>query len=152
MSTDQPFSALSPSVPDNGGPLPADLAALAASLQKISEALLAHVPARAATPQAGPAQARRPAPQGETRAFYFSPAALLMEKELLRKYRAQDFQGLLAEAHTLLVGLVSLMRSVPKEARVRGHVIASLGSQLEHACALMLRMRHVYEKVMPVRQ
>ena len=75
-----------------------------------------------------------------------------MERELLRKYRAQDFQGLLEEVHTLLVGLVKLMQSVHKDVRVRGYVISSLGAQLDHASALVLRMRNVYDKVMPVQK
>lgn len=164
MSTVQPCPTLSPAASDV--PRHPDLAALAAALQEIARALPACAAANApeppnataaestGAPEAAKAAALRPAALergGETRAFYFSPAALHMERELLRKYRAQDFQGLLEEAHALLVGLVSLMRSVPKEVRVRGHVISSLGAQLDHACALLLRMRHVYEKVMPVR-
>ena len=73
-----------------------------------------------------------------------------MERELLRKYRATDFQGLLEEVYTLLVGLVKLMQSVHKDVRVRGYVISSLGTQLDHAAALVLRMRHIYERVVPV--
>lgn len=89
---------------------------------------------------------------GEVRSFYFPPAAVRMERDLLSKYRAEDFQGLLEEAHTLLVGLVKVMRSVHKDVRVKGYVISSLGAQIDHASALVLRMRNVYDKVMPVRR
>lgn len=92
-----------------------------------------------------------PERSGETRAFYFPPASLHMERELLRKYRATDLQGLLEEAHTLLLGQVKLMRSVHKDVRVRGYVISSLGAQLEQVSALLLRMRHVYDQVLPVK-
>ena len=57
---------------------------------------------------------------------------------------------MLEEAHTLLVGLAKLMRSVHKDVRVRGYVIASLGAQLDHASALLLRMRNVYDAVVPL--
>ena len=75
-----------------------------------------------------------------------------MEKELLRKYRANDFQGLLEVVHILLVGLVKLMQSVHKDARVRGYVISSLGAQIDHASALVLRMRNVYDRVVPIQK
>lgn len=160
MPTAQPCPTLSPSASDV--PPHPDLAALAVALQETARALLACAPepskATAAQPADAPEASKPTAPQpvapdraGETRAFYFPPAALHMERELLRRYRARDLQGLLEEAHALLVGLVKLMQSVPREARVRGYVLSSLGAQLEHACALLLRMRHVYEKVMPVR-
>ena len=89
---------------------------------------------------------------GETRSFYFPSSTVNMEKELLRKYRVDDFQGLLEEVHTLLVGLVKLMQSVHKDVRVRGYVISSLGAQLDHASALVLRMRNVYDRVMPIQR
>ena len=89
---------------------------------------------------------------GEIRSYYFPPGAVHLEKELLSKYRANDFQGLLEEAHTLLIGLVKIMKSVHKDARVKGYVIASLGAQLDHASALLLRMRNAYDGVMPVRR
>ena len=87
---------------------------------------------------------------GETRSFYFPPSTVNMERELLRKHRADDFQGLLEEVHTLLAGLVKLMQSVHRDVRVRGYVIASLGMQLEHASSLVLRMRNIYDKVIPL--
>lgn len=85
--------------------------------------------------------------QGETRSYYFSPAMVQHERELLKRYRADDFRGLLAEVHVLLVGLVKIMKSVHYDVRVKGYVIASLGSLLEQASALVLRMRNVYEKL-----
>lgn len=163
MTSLQPGSALSR--PSSHSPTHPDLAALAVSLQETAHALL--VCAAASAPQASNAAAAPPtdapeesmargatsagpAREGETRSYYFTPAAVHMERELLRKYRARDFQGLLEQAHALLVGLVRLMQSVPKEVRVRGYVISSLGTQLDHACALVLRMRHVYDNVTPV--
>lgn len=130
-------------------PTPPDFVALAASLQEVAQSLLAHVPQehKDAPPKT---PVRRD--EGETRSFYFPPAAVHMEKDLLRKYHATDFQGLLDEVHTLLVGLVKIMQSVHKDVRVRGYVITSLGAQLEHASALVLRMRHIYERVVPVQR
>ena len=85
--------------------------------------------------------------EGETRSYYFSPAVLRHERELLRKYRANDFLDLLAETHKLLIGLVKTMKSVHSDARLRGNVVASLGCLLEHASSLILRMQNVYANV-----
>lgn len=145
MSSIQSPPKHSPPSPNNP-----DLAALAVSLQETAQALLTFSAINAyEEPSPMPAKPARER-DGETRAFYFPPASINMERELLRKYRAQDFQGLLEEVHTLLVGLVKLMQSVHKDVRVRGYVIASLGAQIDHASALVLRMRHVYDRVMPV--
>lgn len=56
------------------------------------------------------------------------------------------------QAGSLLIGLVRLMQNVHKDVRVKGYVISSLGAQLEHASALVLRMRHVYDRVMPLQR
>lgn len=129
-------------------PTPPDFAALAASLQEIAQSLLACAPKDLTAPTGKPSASRDGG--GETRSFYFPPAAVHMERELLRKHRATDFQGLLEEVHILLVGLVKLMQSVHKDVRVRGYVISSLGAQLDHAAALVLRMRNIYERIVPV--
>lgn len=42
------------------------------------------------------------------------------------------------------------MRSVHKDVRVKGCVISSPGARIDHASALVLRMRTVYENVIPV--
>ena len=84
---------------------------------------------------------------GETRCYYLSPGTVHQERELLRRYRAEDFRGLLDETHMLLAGLVRIMKSTPHEIRVKGYVIASLGCVLEQSTTLLLRMRNVYEKV-----
>lgn len=88
-----------------------------------------------------------PDADGETRCYYLSPGAVRHERELLQRYRVEDFGELLAEAHMLLVGLVKLMKTTPHEVRVRGYVVASLGCALEQASALLLRMRNVYGQV-----
>lgn len=150
MSHSHPNAAHSPPLPDH--PNPPDFTALAAALQETARALLALQPSTAPeepqAPSAGPAGRRD---DGETRSFYFPPGTVHLERDLLRRYRAEDFQGLLEEAHTLLIGLIKLMRSVPRDVRVKGYVIASLGAQLD-AAALVLRMRNVYDTVVPVRQ
>jgi len=127
---------------------PPDLTALAASLQETAQALLA----LSSTGTLKESKVEPPARQndGETRAYYFPQAAVHLEQDLLQRYRADDFQGLLNEAHTLLIGLIRIMQNVPKDARVKGYVISSLGSQLDHAAALLLRMRNVYERVVPI--
>ena len=131
------------STPDHSAP--PDLAALAVALQEAAQALLALAPVKA--PAAGPPAGRK---DGEIRSFYFPASTVQRERELLHKYRAGNFQGLLEEVHTLLVGLVRVMRSVHKDVRVKGYVISSLGAQIDHASALLLRMRNVYEDVIPV--
>ena len=88
---------------------------------------------------------------GETRCYYLSPEAVRHERELLRRYHAEDFCGLLTETHMLLVGLVKVMKSTHHDVRLKGHVIASLGCLLEQASALVLRMKNVYDKVELVR-
>ncbi len=137
---------------DYSPPTP-DLTALAASLQEAAQALLAvsstSMPIVPKDVAVNP-PARKDA--GETRSFYFPSGAVRLEKELLQKYRADDFQGLLEKAHTSLVGLAKLMQSVHKDVRVKGHVIASLVAQLDHAAALLIRMRHVYDSVVPVQK
>lgn len=84
---------------------------------------------------------------GETRCYYLSPAMLKHERELLQRYRVDDFNGLLAEAHTLLAGLVKVMKSTHPDARLRGRSVSSLGSLLEQVSSLLVRMCNVYEKV-----
>lgn len=84
---------------------------------------------------------------GETRCYYLSPGTVQHERELLRRYRAEDFRGLLAETHMLLVGLVKVMKNTHHDVRVKGYVIASLGCLLEQVSALVLRMKNVYDKV-----
>lgn len=140
--------------PDASHPLPhsfdsspPDSAALAAALHSVAQALLSH-----STTNPAPNQPQQTAPetlhqQGETRCYYFSPSVLRHERELLHKYRAEDFRGLIAETHTLLVGLVRLMRSVHPDARLRGYVFSSLGCLLEQAVNLTQRMQNVYSRV-----
>lgn len=89
---------------------------------------------------------------GETRCYYLSPGTVQHERELLKRYRAEDFRGLLAEAHMLLVGLVKVMKNTHHAVRVKGYVIASLGCLLEQASALVLRMKNVYDKVESVNE
>ena len=89
----------------------------------------------------------RPAENGETRCYYLSPGTVQHERELLKRYRAEDFRGLLAETHRLLVGLVKVMKNTHHDVRVKGYVIASLGCLLEQVSALVLRMKNFYDKV-----
>ena len=84
---------------------------------------------------------------GETRCYCLSPGTVQHERELLRRYRAEDFRGLLAETHMLLVGLVKVMKNTHHDVRVKGYVIASLGCLLEQVSALVLRMKNVYDKI-----
>ena len=84
---------------------------------------------------------------GETRCYHLSPAMLKHERELLQRYRVDDFNGLLVEAHTHLAGLVKVMKSTHPDARLRGRSVSSLGSLLEQVSSLLVRMCNVYEKV-----
>lgn len=101
-------------------------------------------------PEQGREGVPHPAANGETRCYYLSPGTVQHERELLRRYRAEDFRGLLAETHMLLVGLVKVMKNTHHDVRVKGYVIASLGCLLEQVSALVLRMKNVYDKVEPV--
>ena len=129
-----------------------DFAFVAKTLQETAQALLALQETNSAqnlkTRTAEPPTRKD---GGETRSYYFPRATVNLEKELLHKYRADDFQGLLDEVYTLLIGLVKLMQSVNKDVRVKGYVIAGLGAQVGHAAALVQRMRNVYGQVAPVR-
>ncbi len=120
---------------------PQALTAIAATLAEAAQALQAFVGAN--LPQAK----ETPDAAGETRCYYLSPATLRQERELLQKYRADDFQGLLTETHTLLAGLVKVMMSTHPDARLRGRSVSSLGASLEQVVALLVRMRNVYDKV-----
>jgi len=84
---------------------------------------------------------------GGSRCYCLSPTTVQQERELLKRYRVEDFRGLLAEAHMLLVGLVKMMKLVHPDVRLRGYVVSSLGCLLEQASSLLLRMRNVYENV-----
>lgn len=120
-----------------------DLPAIAAMLTEAAQALTALSGTR--PPESN--KAAQASAAGETRCYYLSPALLQHERELLQRYRADDFNGLLAEAHTLLAGLVKIMKSTHSEARLRGRSISSLGVLLEQVSSLLVRMRNVYEKV-----
>lgn len=128
MSTTQSTPTLPTSNPD--------LVTLATSLQEIAQSLLVHAPKEPEDATAGHPSIKN---DGETRAFYFPPSSVHMEKELLRKYRANDFQGLLEVVHILLVGLVKLMQSVHKDARVRG----MLSQAWEHRLTMLPRLYSV---------
>lgn len=98
-------------------------------------------------PEQGREGATHHTENGETRCYYLSPRTVQHERELLKRYRAEDFRGLLAETHMLLVGLVKVMKNTHHDVRVKGYVIASLGCLLEQVSALVLRMKNVYDKV-----
>ncbi|WP_195840987.1 ATPase [Desulfovibrio porci] len=98
-------------------------------------------------PEQGRENIPHPTQNGETRCYYLSPGTVQHERELLRRYRAEDFRGLLRETHMLLVGLVKVMKNTHHDVRVKGYVIANLGCLLEQVSALVLRMKNVYNKV-----
>lgn len=119
-----------------------DLAAIAAMLTDAAQALSDY--STTESPQKKTAYATG---EGEARCYYLSPSVLKHERELLQKYRVEDFNGLLAEAHNLLAGLVKVMKSTHPEARLRGRSVSSLGSLLEQVSSLLVRMRNLYERV-----
>lgn len=92
-----------------------------------------------------------PSEDGETRSYYFSTGAIRQEKELLRRYQTEDFHGLLEAAHMLLVGLVKTMKNTHPDVRVKGYVVVSLGTLLEQASSLLLRMCNVYGRAEKIR-
>lgn len=122
-------------------PQSSDLNAIAAMLTEAAQALIAF----SGIPPTE--KAEHSAAAGETRCYYLSPAMLKHERELLQKYRVEDFNGLIAEAHNLLAGLVKVMKSTHPDTRLRGRSLSSLGSLLEQVSSLLVRMRNVYEKV-----
>ena len=88
-----------------------------------------------------------PTDEGETRCWHYSPETLHEERELLKKYHAEDLPGLLNETHSMLIGLIKLMQNINPNTRVKGYVIISLGKLLGQVSALILRMRNVYGNV-----
>lgn len=125
----------------SSNPQSPDLTAIAVMLNEATKALLAF----SATPPTE--KTLQSIATGETRCYYLSPAMLKHERELLKRYRVDDFNGLIAEAHTLLAGLVKVMKSTHPDARLRGRSVSSLGSLLEQVSSLLVRMCNVYEKV-----
>lgn len=133
-----------PSSPPHS-PSQSELAKRIERFQKAAQDLLALY--EPAVPSSDGVLHSAPSADGETRCYYLSPGAVRHERELLQRYRVEDFGELLAEAHMLLVGLVKIMKTTPHEVRVKGYVVASLGCALEQASALLLRMRNVYGQV-----
>lgn len=121
-------------------PQSSDLTAIAAMLNEAAQALIAF----SGTPSNE--KAVHTAAAGETRCYYLSPAMLKHERELLQRYRVDDFNGLLVEAHSLLAGLVKIIKSTHPDARLRGRSVANLGSLLEQVSSLLVRMCNIYEK------
>ncbi|CAK7010588.1 MAG: hypothetical protein DELT_02067 [Desulfovibrio sp.] len=134
----QPLPSTTPSSPE-----------LAKRIEKFREAAQ-DLLAICGAPEQGRENIPRPTQNGETRCYYLSPGTVQHERELLKRYRVEDFRGLLAETHMLLVGLVKVMKNTHHDVRVKGYVIASLGCLLEQVSALVLRMKNVYDKVEPV--
>lgn len=119
-----------------------DLPAIAAMLNEAAQALSDY--STTESPQRRTAYATG---EGEARCYYLSPSVLKHERELLQKYRVEDFTGLITEAHNLLAGLVKVMKSTHPDARLRGRSVSSLGSLLEQVSSLLVRMRNLYERV-----
>lgn len=132
-------SLVHPSIQRSQAP---DLAAIAATLTEAAQALSDY--STTESPQKRAAFATN---EGEARCYYLSPSVLKHERELLQKYRVDDFNGLLAEAHNLLAGLVKVMKSTHPDARLRGRSVSSLGSLLEQVSSLLVRMRNLCERV-----
>ena len=115
-----------------------ELAQLAASLQAACDALRSFE-------GSGPVSSALEA--GETRCYYLSSSVVQHEKELLKKYNANNFYDLLAEVHKLLLGVVKLMQSTHKDVRLRGNVLISIGALLDQVAALVTRMMNVYSRL-----
>lgn len=129
-ATPSPCQSLRQSIPE--------LAQLAASLQAACDALRSFE-------RNGPVSSALEA--GETRCYYLSPSVMQHEKELLKKYNANNFYDLLAEVHKLLIGVVKLMQSTHKDVRLRGNVLISIGALLDQVAALVTRMMNVYSRL-----
>ena len=149
-------SSLSPSTPP-------DLAALAEKFQEATQALLAFC--RAGSPEQMGMADEEAAPddaalsddtdesaddQGETRSYYFSPFTLESERKLLKEYDAEDFRGLLLEAHISLSGMVELMKNIEMETKLNSTVIYSLGCLLERVSSLIFKIQDAYSTMEPV--
>ena len=95
-----------------------DLASVAKALQEASHALqilsMTTAPDVPEKPHTAAARTSAPDREGEIRSYYFSPASVQQERELLRIHHAQTFQDLLEKAHALLLGQVTLMKEIPK--------------------------------------
>lgn len=97
-----------PSSPPHS-PSQSELAKRIERFQKAAQDLLALYEPGAPSPDGVPHPAT--GTDGETRCYYLSPGAVRHERELLQRYRVEDFGELLAEAHMLLVGLVKIMKT-----------------------------------------
>lgn len=128
-----------PSSCQNSHPSLPEFAQLAASLQAACDALRSFDDGNAFSPSSSEA--------GETRSYYLSPSVMQHEKELLKKYNANNFYDLLAEVHKLLIGVVKLMQSTHKDVRLRGYVLISIGALLDQVTALVTRMMNVYSRL-----
>lgn len=137
MSHPQQPGSLSPPSPSP------DLTAITAMLNETAHVLSEF----SATELPQGAKAACATEEGEIRCYYLSPSTLKHERKLLQRYRVEDLNGLLAEAHSLLAGLVKVMKSTHPDARLRGYSVSSLGSLLEQVSSLLVRMRNLYEKV-----
>lgn len=128
-----------PSTCQSSHPSKPEFAKLAASLQAACDALRSFDEWNVFAPSMSEA--------GETRCYYLSPSVAQHEKELLKKYNANNFYDLLAEVHKLLIGVVRLMQSTHKDVRLRGNVLISLGALLDQTAALVTRMLNVYSRL-----
>lgn len=130
-ATPSPCHGSHPSIPE--------CAQLAALLQTACDALRSFDAHHAFGP---------PVPEsGEIRCYYLSSSVVQHEKELLKKYNANNFYDLLVEVHTLLIGVVKLMQSTHKDVRLRGYVLISIGTLLDQVTALVARMKNVYSRM-----
>ena len=145
MSQHSPSAVPQPHPPASHSPSHPELTRLIERFQEAAQDLLAMYESA----EQGREGVSHPASSvsGQTRCYYLSPGTVQHERELLRRYRAEDFRGLLAETHMLLVGLVKVMKNTHHDVRVKGYVIASLGCLLEQVSALVLRMKNVYDKI-----
>lgn len=107
-------AAPQPQPPKPPFPDQAELASRIEELRKAAQNLLVLYAPNAHAPSPAP-----PA-QGEIRCCHFPPEAARRERELLNRYQAEDFRGLLAAAHMLLFGLVRVMKGAHPELRLRG--------------------------------
>ena len=147
MSHHSPSAASQPQPPSSNLPSNPELAKRIERFHEAAQDLLAmHEPSEQSRENVP-----RPTQNGETRCYYLSPGTVQHERELLKRYRAEDFCDLLAETYMLLVGVVKIMKSTHHDVRVKGDAIASLGCLLEQTCSLVLRMRNVYDRVERVR-
>ena len=85
--------------------------------------------------------------EGEERCYYFSPFTLRNERDLLLRYRVEDFDELLMRAYDSLHGIVGTMKNIQTDTPISSTIVFGLGYALEHVAMLISAIQDAYSTV-----